>query len=308
MQKTLSHSVSFSGIGLHTGRAVTMQVRPAPVGHGIVFKRIDVIGKDNLVPARFDAIADTRLCTVIGNEDGVTVGTVEHLMAAFAGCGIDNALVEVDAPELPVMDGSARDFVETFDAAGIVAQGAPRKAIRILKDIIVKDGAKRASLKPSSLPVYAGTIEYAHPEIGTQSYEMKLVNGNFRHDLADCRTFCLAGDVEAMRRAGLALGGSLSNAVVVDETGVMNEDGLRCTDEFIRHKLLDAIGDLFLAGGPVVGRYDAVRPGHDLNAKLLAALFADESAYEIVDLYVDLEEADKDIYPKDAKIREKAAA
>jgi UDP-3-O-[3-hydroxymyristoyl] N-acetylglucosamine deacetylase len=306
MQKTLSQPVSFYGIGLHTGRAVTMTVKPAAANHGIVFKRVDVTNKDNIIPARHANVVDTRLCTVIGNQDGVSVGTIEHVMAAFAGCGIDNALVEVDAPELPIMDGSAREFTERFDQAGIAAQAAPRKALKIKKDIVVTDGAKRASLTPSSLPVYAGTIEFDHAAIGVQTYEMKLVNGNFRHDMADCRTFCMAEDVEAMRKAGLALGGSLHNAIVVDDIGVMNEDGLRCTDEFIRHKLLDAIGDLYLAGGLIIGRYDAVRPGHDLNAKLVAALLADDSAYEIVDLYVDLEEAEKGAYPK--KLAEKAVA
>lgn len=308
MQKTLSSPVSFYGIGLHTGRAVTMAVRPAPAGHGIAFKRTDVIGKDNIISARAQSIVDTRLCTVIGNAAGVSVGTIEHLMAAFAGCGIDNALVEVDAPELPVMDGSAKDFVEAFDRIGIIAQGAPRKAIRILKEISITDGEKRASLTPSNLPVYGATLDYTNAHIGTQRFEIKLVNGNFRHDLADCRTFCLAADVDAMRKAGLALGGSLSNAVVVDDAGVMNEEGLRCTDEFVRHKILDAIGDLYMAGGMIIGRYEALRPGHDLNAKLLSALFADPSAYEIIDLYVDLIDADQTVYPQGAKTREKAAA
>lgn len=306
MQKTLSESITFYGVGLHTGRAVTMTVKPADVGHGIVFVRSDVSDKDAAIPARHENVVDTRLCTVIGNKDGVTVGTIEHLMAALAGCGIDNALVEVDAPELPIMDGSAVEYTERFDRVGIVAQNAPRKALKIKKEITVVDGAKRASLTPSAVPVYAGTIEFAHSAIGTQSYEIKLVNGNFRHDLADCRTFCMAEDVEAMRKAGLALGGSLHNAIVVDDIGVMNEDGLRCTDEFIRHKLLDSIGDLYLAGGLIVGRYEAIRPGHDLNAKLLGALLADKDAYEIVDLYVDLAEADKGVYP--AKTAEKAAA
>ena len=306
MQKTLSASVSFHGVGLHTGRAVTMTVRPAPVDHGIVFRRVDVIGKDAVIPARHDYVVDTRLCTVIGNKDGVTIGTIEHLMAALAGCEIDNVLVEVDAPELPIMDGSAKEYTQRFDETGIVAQSAPRKAIRVLKEVTVTDGAKRAVLKPSALPVYTGTLEYDNAHIGNQRYAITLVNGNFRHDLADCRTFCLAQDVEMMRKAGLALGGSLNNAVVVDETGVLNEEGLRCTDEFIRHKLLDAIGDLYLAGGLVIGAYEATRPGHDLNAKLLAALLADQSAYEIVDLYVDLQEADKAVYP--AKTAEKAVA
>ncbi len=308
MQKTLSAPVSFYGIGLHTGRAVTMTVRPAPINHGIVFRRVDVIGKNNVIPARHEFVVDTRLCTVIGNKENVTIGTIEHLMAAFAGCGIDNAMVEVDAPELPILDGSSKDYTEGFDRVGISAQGAPRRALKVLKEVVVKDGAKLATLKPSALPVYSGTIEYENVHVGTQTHTIKLVNGNFRHDLADCRTFCLAQDVEAMRKAGLALGGSLSNAVVVDETGVLNEDGLRCTDEFIRHKLLDAIGDLYLAGGLVIGRYDAVRPGHDLNAKLLSALLADASAYEVIDLYVDLEEATQDIYPAGQKITEKAVA
>lgn len=307
MQKTLSHLVSFHGVGLHSGRAVSMTIKPAQPGHGIVFKRVDVIGKDNVIPARHDMIVDTKLCTVIGNEAGVSVGTIEHLMAAFAGCHIDNALVEVDAPELPIMDGSARDFTARFDEAGIVTQGAPRKAIRILKEVTVGDGVKTASLSPSALPVYAGMIDFDHRQIGRQHHEIKLVNGNFRHDLADCRTFCLAQDVDAMRRAGLALGGSLNNAVVVDEAGVMNEEGLRCTDEFVRHKLLDAIGDLYLAGGLIIGRYEAARPGHDLNAALLAALFADESAYEMVDLYIDLDEAEQAPY-ETTQSRETAAA
>lgn len=306
MQKTLSQPVIFHGIGLHTGRAVTMRVKPAPAGHGIVFKRVDVIGKDNVIPARHENIVDTRLCTVIGNDAGVTIGTIEHLMAAFAGCAIDNAIVEVDAPELPIMDGSAKDYIEAFDRVGINAQSAPRRALKILKEITVTDGAKRATLSPNALPVYSATLEYSHAHIGTQRYELTLVNGNFRHDLADCRTFCLASDVDAMRKAGLALGGSLNNAVVVDETGVMNEDGLRCTDEFVRHKILDAVGDLYLAGGLIIGRYDAVRPGHDLNAKLVAALLADKSAYEVIDLYVDLADAGAEIYP--ASAREKAAA
>lgn len=297
MQKTLNHAIVIDGIGLHSGAAVHMHVMPAPVGHGIVFRRTDdVQGRDPLVPARWDCVVDTRLCTVIANADGVSVGTIEHLMAAFSGCGLDNALVELDAAEVPIMDGSSVVFVREIMAAGLREQRLPRRAIRVLKEVVVRDGDKEARLSPSVCPVFSGRIDYGHPDIGTQRYTMKMVNGNFRHDLADCRTFGLLADVEAMRAAGLALGGSLENAVVLDDNGVMNPEGLRCHDEFIRHKILDAVGDLYLAGGPVLGAYDAVRGGHAMNNAVLRALFADDTAWEAVDLYVELDETGRDVY------------
>lgn len=267
-----------------------MCIVPSPVNHGIVFKRVDITDKNNLIPAKWDHVVDTRLCTVIGNEEGATISTIEHVMAALAGCGIDNAVVEVDGPEMPIMDGSAQPFVEAIDRAGIEKQAAPRRAIRVLKEITVQEDGKTVRLSPSAVPVYAGQIEYDNDFIGTQRFEMKLVNGNFRHDLADCRTFCLRQDVEMMQANGLALGGSLDNAVVIDDNGIMNKDGLRCDNEMIRHKLLDAIGDIALAGGLVVGAYDGARIGHAMNNKLLRALFADDAAWEYADLYVDFEE------------------
>ncbi|MCB1530962.1 MAG: UDP-3-O-acyl-N-acetylglucosamine deacetylase [Rhodospirillales bacterium] len=298
MQHTLRHKIDIQGTGLHSGKAVHLSLKPAPSGHGVVFKRTDITGKNPLIPAKWDHVVDTRLCTVIGNSDGVTVGTIEHLMSALRGCGVDNVLVEVDAPEVPVMDGSAAPFVERIEEAGLQVQSMPRRAIRILKEITVRDGDKKVTLSPSAVPVFSGQIDFEHPDVGTQRHEVKLVNGNFKHDIADCRTFGFLAEVEAMQAAGLALGGSLENAVVLDESGVINPEGLRCADEFIRHKLLDAIGDLYLAGGPVLGAYEGIRGGHALNNKVLRALFADPSAYEIVDLFVDVDEADGHVYPE----------
>jgi len=242
-------------------------------------------------------VIDTRLCTVIGNEHGARVGTIEHLMAALRASGIDNALVEINAAEVPVLDGSSIGFIEKIEEAGIAEQSAPRRAIRILKEVRVVEGDKQITLSPSNVPVYEGTIDYADtPIIGVQSFILKLVNGNFKHDVADCRTFGLLDDVQKMKAAGLALGGSMDNAVVVDDTRVLNPEGLRCRDEFARHKVLDAVGDLALSGGLIIGHYKSMRAGHDMNNKIVHALMNDPSAYEIVDLYVDILDADMDVY------------
>ncbi len=284
MQKTLKKSFEINDIGLHSGNMVRMVVKPAGANAGIIFIRTDVSDRNNVIPALWDNVVDTRLCTVIGNEAGVTVGTIEHLMAALRGCGIDNAIVELDAPEVPVMDGSSAAFVEAIDAAGILDQDTKRKAIRVLKEVSVEKDGKRVTLSPSEDSVFKGKIVYSHPVIGTQEHAMQLVNGNFRHELADARTFGLMRDVEAMRAAGLALGGSLDNAVVLDDDKVLNKDGLRHDDEFIRHKLLDAIGDLYLAGAPILGAYDGQCAGHAMNNDILHALFADDSNWESIDM------------------------
>ncbi len=289
MQKTLKKSVSINGMGLHSGKDVQLTICPAPANHGVVFKRTDVEDAKSLIPALWDKVVNTTLCSVIGNEHGVTVSTIEHVMAALRGLGVDNALIEIDAPEVPILDGSSIAFVKAIDEVGIVAQDVPRRAIRILKEVIFEDQGRKVTLSPSAVPVYAGQIDYDNPTIGSQKYEMKLVNGNFKHDMADCRTFCLKTDIDMMQANGLALGGTLDNAVVVDDAGVMNEDGLRCETEFIRHKLLDAIGDLALAGGLILGRYDGIRGGHEMNNKALHALFADPSNYEYTDLYIEFE-------------------
>lgn len=299
MQYTLSQTVSLSGIGLHSAEIVNLTIHPAAPHHGIIFKRTgqdQITERQSYVPALYNNVVDTQLCTVIGNEHGVKISTIEHLMAAFRGLGIDNALVEIDGIEVPIMDGSSDAFVKAFEDVGLQQQSAPRKAIRILEEVIYEEGDKRASLKPSIIPTYKGAIQYDNPFIGEQSFEFKLINGNFKHDLADCRTFCLLKDVQMMQANGLARGGSMDNAIVVDDNGVMNEAGLRCHNEFIRHKLLDAIGDLALAGGLVLGEYESHKGGHAMNNKLLRKLFDTPSAYEVIDLYVDLHAPDQDVY------------
>lgn len=290
MQQTIKQKISIDGIGLHSGKIVHMVLHPAAPGHGIVFKRSDMEEGKNLIPALYDRVVDTRLCTLISNEHGARIGTIEHLMAALRACNVDNVLVELDAAEVPIMDGSSKDFVIAIEKAGLSAQSSPRRAIKILKEVEVRDGDKIARLSPSMVPIYAGRIEFPHAYIGAQEYTLKLINGNFKHDVADCRTFGFLKDVEAMRAAGLALGGSLDNAVVMDDNGVMNPEGLRCADEFVRHKILDAVGDLHLAGAPILGAYYGFKGGHALNNAVLHALFADKTAYEIVDLFVEIDE------------------
>jgi len=287
MQQTLQKNISIDGIGLHSGADVYMRLIPAKENQGIIFKRTDVADKNSVIPAKWDNVVDTRLCTVIGNDDGVTVGTIEHLMAALRGCGIDNAVIELDGPEVPVMDGSSAAFVQAIEEAGTMTQAQPRRAIKVLKEICVERDGKKACLLPSEESSFSGKIEYQHPNIGSQAYKTKLVNGNFKHELAECRTFGFLKDVEMMRSAGLALGGSLENAIVLDDEGVMNPEGLRFNDEFIRHKLLDAVGDLYLAGSPIIGAYEGQLAGHALNNELLHALFADELAWETVDLFTE---------------------
>lgn len=303
MQHTLKNSFTITDIGLHSGKDVTINAMPAMPDHGIVFKRVDMdhlTDSDQIVPARWDYVVDTRLCTVIANKSGATVGTIEHLMAALRACGIDNALIEINAGEVPVLDGSSIRFIEEIEKAGIQEQGQPRRAIRVLKDVNVTEGNKSVTLSPSAIPVYEGQIDYSNtPAIGVQDFSLKLLNGNFKHDVADCRTFGLLEDVEKMKAAGLALGGSMENAVVVDDDRVLNPEGLRCRDEFIRHKILDAVGDIALADGLVLGKYSSLRGGHAMNNKILHELFSDSGNYEIVDLYLDIAEADMDIYSQE---------
>ncbi len=283
MQKTLTSPVTLTGIGLHSGSDITMTLRPAPENSGVVFQRVDVTDCDNVIPARWDNVVDTRLCTVIGNRDGVRVGTIEHLMSALRGLGIDNVLVEIDAEEVPVMDGSAMPFIKLIEQAGVTGQSAPRRSIKVLKEVTVEQDGKTATLSPSQGSVFGGAIDFNHPSIGLQRFETELVNGNFKHDIAQARTFGFLHEVEWMRSQGLARGGSLDNAIVLDEDTIMNTEGLRYRDEFIRHKLLDAIGDLYLAGAPIIGSYDGYKAGHELNNKLLRQLFATEGAWEIVE-------------------------
>jgi UDP-3-O-[3-hydroxymyristoyl] N-acetylglucosamine deacetylase len=281
-ERTLKAPIGCVGIGLHSGTRISLMLRPAAPGHGIVFRRTD-LSRD--IPARFDRVVDTRLATVLADERWASarVGTVEHLMAALAGTGIDNALIELDGPEVPALDGSAAPFVFLLDCAGTVEQPAPRRTIQIRRPVRVTDGGAFAELRPGAPGLdLAVSIDFAAAAIGRQALSLRLTPDSFRRDIARARTFTLMEEVEHLRAAGLAQGGSLDNAVVVDQARVLNPGGLRMPDEFARHKLLDVIGDLALAGAPIAGRFIAHRPSHALNNRLLRAVFSDAAAWRTV--------------------------
>jgi len=279
MQRTLKSAIHCQGVALHAGTNVSMTLHPAEVDTGIVFRRTDVAGKGAEIPATWDRVVDTRLCSVLGNEDGVTVATVEHLMAALAGCGIDNTIIEINGGEVPIMDGSSEPFVFLVECAGVVEQEAPRRVIRVLKSVVVEHEGSRVELHPSDRFGVDIEIDFNSEAISQQRLALRVVNGAFSKELASARTFGFLHEVEAMRSAGLAKGGSLENAIVVSGNKILNEDGLRFDDEFVRHKALDAVGDMYLAGGQIVGAFVGYRCGHALNNKLLHALFADQDAW-----------------------------
>ncbi len=279
MQRTLKSPIGCAGTGLHSGLAVTVQLLPAPADHGIAFRRID-LGID--IPARFDTVSDTRLCTVVSHA-GAQVGTIEHLMAALAAAGIDNAIIEVDGPELPVLDGSSEPWLFLLDCAGAMTLDAPRRAIEVLRTVRVEDGDAFAELRPAPDGfTLALSIDFEAAAIGRQAFTCTLDDAGFRRDLARARTFAQRHEIERLQRAGLALGGSLDNAIVVDGAQVLNPAGLRMDDEFVRHKMLDAVGDLALAGGPLQARFVGHKSGHALNNRVLRALFADSANWRVV--------------------------
>lgn len=261
-----------------------MVLHPAPVGHGVVFRRTDLEDGSNSIPARYDAVASTTLCSTIANDSGASVATIEHLMSAVAGLGIDNLLIELDGPEVPVMDGSAEPFAFLLECAGLAEQEAPRKAIRILRDVTVTHGSSTVTISPAHDYIVEMVIDFNSAAIGRQSLAVQVSPELFRSDIAKARTFGFLHEVEAMRKAGLGRGGSLENAVVIDGDRVMNDEGLRFSDEFVRHKILDCIGDLALAGYPILGHVVAEKAGHALNNKLLHAVFADPANWEVVDV------------------------
>ena len=274
-QRTLKAAIGCVGVGLHSGCRVEVTLRPAPAGSGVVFRRVD-LGLD--LPARFDHVADTRLCTVLALPDrpDVCVGTIEHLMAALSALGVGNVVVEVDGPELPVLDGSAAPWLFLLDCAGLAALDAPASVVEVLRPVRVEDGEAFAELRPSRSPLdLTMAIEFDAAAIGRQALTLQLDEGAFRQELAAARTFTQVHEVAGLQAAGLARGGSLDNAVVVDGARVLNPAGLRMTDEFVRHKMLDAVGDLFLAGAALQGRFVGHRSGHALNNYLLRLLFAD---------------------------------
>lgn len=283
VQTTLKSSVTFTGSGLHTGRIVRMTIQPASAEYGIWFHRTDVEDCDALIPARWNAVNDTQLCTRIANEDGVSVSTIEHVMAALAGCGVHNALVEIDGPEVPLMDGSSAEFVSRILARGLVQLDAPVRVIEILKPVSVTRGEATATIAPSDRFTIDFEIEFADAAIGHQEKSLDMANGAFVRELCDSRTFCRKADIDAMRAQGKIIGGDMTSAVVVDGDAVMTPGGMRHRDEPVRHKMLDALGDLALAGGPILGRYTGDKAGHALTNLLLRELFADPTAYRLVE-------------------------
>lgn len=283
-QKTLKTPIGCTGVGLHTGAKVSMTLKPAAPGQGIVFVRTDLHGKAARISATWQNVIDTRMCTALGNAEGGRVGTVEHLMAALYGCDIDNVTIELDGPEVPVMDGSAAPFVFLIECAGVVDQAAVRRVIEVRREIVVEEDDCRIAIAPASRFELDFEIEFGSSAIARQTCRLDLRAGAFKADLARARTFGFVQDIDRLQAAGLARGGSLENAVVISGNRILNGDGLRYDDEFVRHKMLDCVGDLYLAGAPILGRVTASRTGHRHNNRLLAALFADPAAYRYVDL------------------------
>jgi len=275
-QRTLKTVVSCRGIGLHCGQPVAMTLRPAAPDSGIVFRRLDAGAE---IRANWASTGESALSTVLSNGEGTQVGTVEHLMAALAGCQVDNALVELDGPEVPIMDGSAAPFVMMVARAGRVAQDAVRRAIKILKPVCVSEAGASAALLPDDGFSMSFEIDFDNPLIRRQEITLAFEPGTFEAELAPARTFGLLDDWPRLKAAGLARGGSLDNAVVISGNRVLNDGGLRFADEFVRHKLVDALGDLYLAGGPIIGQFRGLRSGHALTRRLLATLFADRTAW-----------------------------
>jgi UDP-3-O-[3-hydroxymyristoyl] N-acetylglucosamine deacetylase len=282
-QHTLAAPTIFAGVGLHTGRRVRAALVPAPAGAGITFMRADLGGRT--VPARAGHVVGTRMGTVLGDGAGVTVSTVEHLMAALAALEIDNLVIELDGPEVPIMDGSCAEYLRLMDHVGRRAQDAPRRYLEVVKPLELTEGpegaGRRVRLSPAPRLELAVEIDFDSPAIGRQRLELAPDEAAFRRELADARTFGFEHEVEALHAKGLALGGSLENAVVVGEGGVLNPEGLRWPDEFVRHKAADALGDLYLLGFPLIGRFEAVRAGHALHNAIARELLARPDAWRL---------------------------
>lgn len=281
-QTTLQYPVTCTGVALHSGANVAMTLHPAPADHGIVFVRSDVSPDMARVPARYDTVCDTQLGTTISNAQGTKVMTIEHLMAALWGCGVDNLLVELDGPEVPVMDGSSEPFVFLIECAGVETLDVSRKRLEILRTVAVEEDGATAIIRPDDALSLDITIQFAHEKIQTQHAVYDFSHTQFKQALCRARTFGFAKDVEALRQMGLARGGSLQNAIVLDETDILNADGLRYEDEFVRHKALDCVGDYFLAGH-LCGAVTTVRPGHRINNVLMRAIMADSANYRLVE-------------------------
>ena len=275
-QRTLKNPIHCAGVGVHSGERVHMTLRPAPAGHGIVFHRTD-IGES--APALWDHAVESPLCTTLVTPSGARIATIEHLMSALLGLGIDNLLVELDGPEVPIMDGSAAPFVFLIECAGQEQQDRPRRRIEVLKRVEVTEPHRSAALVPDAEFGVGFVIDFPNALIQRQAWQGAIRPAAYKREIARARTFGFLAEVEALRARGLARGGSLENAIVIDGGRILNDGGLRFRDEFVRHKVLDAVGDLFLAGAPLVGRFEAERAGHALTLRLLQALFADPTAW-----------------------------
>jgi len=281
-QQTLSKPVHCVGIGLHTGQKVSIIIQPAEENTGINFIRKDSTPGQGFITGRWYNVTDTRMSTTIGNEYGVTIQTIEHLMAALRGCGIDNALIEVDGPEIPIMDGSSAPFVEIITSAGIKELDEDRNIIWIQRPIEYKNGEKYAILMPDTDSKFTAEIHFDNTLIGTQMYSYSLSHDAFSKSISRARTFGFANEINALCELGLIKGGSLSNAIVVDDDEILNNEGLRYSDEFVRHKILDCVGDFALVGHQVVGHYFAKKPGHELNNQFIKTLFDNRSAWSYI--------------------------
>ncbi len=279
-QKTIKDSIEFDGVGLHNGQNVNICLKPAEVGSGIIFKRTDIDNSKNIIEANYKNVSSSALCTKIQNSQGVSVSTIEHLMAAFYGEGIDNVLVEIDAPEIPIMDGSSFDFVTAIRSYGTEEQNHPKKFIKVLKKVEVKDGQKHISIQPLNNDLIIDfEIIYKNPLIRTRRKEFKLSSGDLT-SIYNSKTFCLYEDIDQIKSLGLAKGGSLENAIVVKENKILNEDGLRYRDEFVNHKILDCMGDLMLSGYRIFGHIKTSQGGHQLTNVLLNEFLSDKSNWE----------------------------
>ncbi|MEA2756005.1 MAG: UDP-3-O-[3-hydroxymyristoyl] N-acetylglucosamine deacetylase [Aliidongia sp.] len=280
-QKTLKAPIHCTGIGLHSGVKAALTLRPAPVGTGILFRRLDGVGGPVEIAAHWSNALESPLCTTLTDGKNTSILTIEHLMSALAGCGIDNCTIEIIGPEVPIMDGSSAPFVFLIECAGTIDQHVPRQAIKVLKPVSVGDDRAWTSIEPDDQFSVEFEIDFPSKAIARQTANMVIDPVSFKHEISRARTFGFLKDLDALRANGRALGGSLDNAVVIDGDTVVNSGGLRYADEFVRHKVLDAVGDLYLAGGPLLGRFRGSRSSHALNRRLLAALFADRDAWSM---------------------------
>lgn len=278
-QQTIAKSASLSGAGVHSGKPATLTVRPAPEGTGVRFVRTDVSDRNAIIPALVTMVTTTELGTNMSNDAGVSVATVEHFLAACSGLGVDNIIAELDGPELPILDGSSRPFVELLEQVGVAEQGASRRVLKILKPVEVVHGKKFARVSPGKGFEMRVIIDFPTKAIGRQEIRFAMTPGAFARDVAWARTFGFAHQAEQLHAMGKGLGASMDNTIVVEGDAILNPGGLQSDDEFVRHKLLDVIGDLFLAGGQIEGLYEGEQPGHALNNQLLRAVFADATSF-----------------------------